>query len=616
MASFFLFFSRSLNEESPGDLRDSREEYGDASPWDFVDINSGCCIVSDARIDYRQELVGKLGLDGDMAKNLSESKLILFAYLKWGEAFLSHLYGDFSFVIWDPGKDEILCARDHFGCRPLYYLDQEGFLAVASKISAFTSLPDFSFEIREQYILDAVCAIERAGSESAYKGISRLKPAHYLKQSSGQLSTQYQYWNLKARENYGGLTLDEAADGLRKRIIDAVGQRCRASGPIGVELSGGLDSSGIASVLAGPLGQQARLIAFTHSASSGVEKKMTLKSEAEYCKALLEKYASIKHFYITEEDSAGSYKALCDALYTLYKPVNLHYALNSDLLFEAAARSGTSSILSGLGGDEGITYSGYGYWNELIHQGQHSRLRDNIKNLVAPQNKSFRRRLLSLYVNYYIPWVLNPFKKDWRRATYRSFAPQKDLARKYRMRRRYYAAKSLPDRADVKTMQYFRLNYPIIPERMEETYLLAQLHGIEYSYPFLDVKLLEFFYSLPSAYKYRDGTGRHLFRQAMKDVLPEKIRMRKDKGGNTIPNVFARLLKDEETFRKIIEEGRQQNQFHYVDYDKLHRMLDSFKTTGERQEQEYGLKAFQSAMSVVILQAWQREGKVDIGIIF
>ena len=101
---------------------------------------------------------------------------------------------------------------------------------------------------------------------------------------------------------------------------------------------------------------------------------------------------------------------------------------------------------------------------------------------------------------------------------------------------------------------------------------------------------------------------------AMKDILPEKIRMRSDKGGNTIPNVFARVLKDEKIFRELIEEARLKNHYHYVDYDKLHDMLDSFRSPGKSTQQDYGLRTFQSPMSVLILQKWQREGNIDIGI--
>jgi asparagine synthase (glutamine-hydrolysing) len=163
-------------------------------------------------------------------------------------------------------------------------------------------------------------------------------------------------------------------------------------------------------------------------------------------------------------------------------------------------------------------------------------------------------------------------------------------------------------------LQYFRIKYPNIPERIEETSLLAEKYGLTYVYPFLDIKLLEFFYSLPSEFKFKDGVGRILFRQAMKGILPEEIRNRKDKGGNTIPNVFIRVLKDEGLFRELIEEGRQNNQFHYVDYNKLHDMLDSFKAKGRSNKQQYSLRAFQSPISVLLLQKQQREGKIDIGI--
>jgi len=615
MASFFLFFKKSVSKKTGCLLYGSPEDFDAVSSWEFVDEKTGCSIVSDARIDYRQELAEKLGIKWNMAESFSDSKLILFAYLKWQEACLSHLYGDFSFVIWDPGRNEVFCARDHFGCRPLYYVDQPKFLAMASKISAFQSLPGFRFEIREQYILDSICSIQGTGTQSAYKGISRLKPAHYFKQTSGQSPSQHRYWDLQKDETFEGLTFQEAVNGLRDRCVEAIRQRSQPIGQIGVELSGGLDSSGIAAILAKLYGQTATINAFTHSISSkGKAQTMDLESEMEYSTALVGAYSSIRHFEITEENSEGGYKALSTAIYSLYKPVNLHYALNSDLLFETAGKLGVSLMFSGFGGDEGISNDGSGYMNELIRHGQHSKLKETVHYITSRRGGSLYKRLIKLYLYYYAPWVLNLNKKDWRKIRYRSFATQKSLARKYRMKRRYF--RSAPDlrKPDVRAMQYFRLMYPNIPERIEETSLLAQQHGIEYSYPFLDIQLLEFFYSLPSEYKYKDGTGRYLFRMAMKEILPDKIRVRANKGGNTIPNVFVRVLKDEKKFRELIEEGRLKNRFHYVNYDKLHEMLDSFKQIGGLETKDYGLKSFQSPVSVLILQKWQREGKIDIGI--
>jgi len=599
MSSFFLIHHKSDHQKT----------------IQLIDDQSGCSIVADARIDYKQELSAELGLKWDEAADFSDSRFILLAYLKWGEACLSHLFGDFSFVIRDPAKNEIFCARDHFGCRPLYFVDQPGFLAFASKISAFKSIPGFRYEIREQYVLDSLCAIERTDSNSAYQGISRLKPAHYIKQTNGQLSPQYRYWELKINEGFRKLTLEEATVELRNRIVEAVRQRIPVKGQPGVELSGGLDSSGIAAVLAKLLGPGATIHAFTHStASEGSAHHKFHHRDVEYSKAVIEQYPSVRQFYITEEHSEGGYQALTEALHCLYKPLNLHYAVNADLLFKKAGHTGTSIIFSGLGGDEGISYDGTGYVNELIARGQYSKLREYVQTGTDLRRWRLYRQYIKLLINYHVPWIADILQKDWKKERYRSFALQQHLARKYRMRSSFYSSHSFPVKPEVRAMQHFRLNYPHIPERIEETSLLAEPNGIEYRYPFLDVRLVEFFFSLPSDQKVKDGTGRYLFRQALKGILPEKIRMRSDKGGNTIPNVFARVLKDEQRFRELIEESRIKNKYHYADYRKLDRMLDGFGKMGGSKRQSFGLREFQSAMSVLILQKWQREGKIDIGI--
>jgi asparagine synthase (glutamine-hydrolysing) len=277
---------------------------------------------------------------------------------------------------------------------------------VASQISAFNTLPGFNYKIWEQYILDSICSIELSETRSAYKGISKLKPAHFLKQKNGKLSHQHQYWDLSKKEDYGNLTFEEASIELKDKIIEAVRQRCNGRDHYGVELSGGLDSSGIASVLTGITPHQNTVSAFTHTLSpDALTKDKKLKSELDFVAALLNKYKTIRHFKITGENSDGGFNSITNALDCLNKPVNLHYALNADLLFEAAGKSGTSTIFSGLGGDEGITNNGSGYFNELIGKGHHSTLRFCLQNLSSHRGL-YRRKLVKLYLDYHIPWLI------------------------------------------------------------------------------------------------------------------------------------------------------------------------------------------------------------------
>lgn len=570
--------------------------------------------MADARIDYKKELVEELGVAWAIAEKFSDPRLILSAYLKWGEGCLDYLYGDFAFVIWNPDQKHIFLARDHFGNRPLYYIDQLGFLAIASRDISFNRISDFKLEVREQYILDAICSIEITDEKSAFKGVSRLMPAHYLRYSDSMLSEQCKYWGLKIDSDYSDLSIDAACQGLKERIAESIRQRTPVDRQTGVELSGGLDSSGIASVLVKQLDQNAPVYAFTHSISEeGAARQKYLKSELEYSEAIVNEFSSIRQYIVTEEHGEGCNAALVDALNILERPINQDFALNSDLLIQKAGEQGAEVLFSGMGGDEGITNNGRGYFDELIRLAHHAELYRQLKKKGGGRLKAYKR-LIKQYIGYYTPWLQGLYVQDWRKCRYRSFAIDISLEQKYRMKKRFYSNTGFPGKADVREFQYFRLMHPNIPVRMEETALLAQQHGIEYRYPFLDVKLVEFFYSLPSEYKYNDGQGRYLFRKAMEGILPDKVRLRTDKVGTTIPNILARVVKDEEVFRELIEEGRGNNNYHYVDYEKLHRMLDTFKQFGDPKDYNIPPRTFLSSMSVLILQKWQREGRINIGI--
>ncbi|HDR68229.1 MAG TPA: hypothetical protein ENN61_04180 [Bacteroidaceae bacterium] len=153
-----------------------------------------------------------------------------------------------------------------------------------------------------------------------------------------------------------------------------------------------------------------------------------------------------------------------------------------------------------------------------------------------------------------------------------------------------------------------------VPERLEESWLNARRKKVEYAYPFFDVKLVEFYYSLPAELKYKNGFGRYIFRKSMEGILPEEICWRKDKTGTTMPNLPYRLTKDAKEFRRIIEEGRENNAFHFIDYKKLDHNLDLLLNRHSGKKAGFGNRSFFSAIAVLILQQWQREGRIDIGI--
>ncbi|MBN1415441.1 MAG: hypothetical protein JW973_10095 [Bacteroidales bacterium] len=581
----------------------------------FQDEHSGCWINADARIDYREELLEKLKLNLDDIKYLSDSRLILFSYLKWGEDCVQHLFGDFAFAIWDKRKETLFCARDHFGCRPLFFLDHPDYFALSSNPMGFNDLREASLQVDDQYVIDSICSIFPANSVSAFKGVNRLEPAHHLILSPSFSINIKRYWNLKLNKDFITWTEEEAIRELRERFSLAINNRSHSDSPIGVELSGGLDSSSIISSLVRILKKKNTVFAYSHALSNDQAiRPFWYKNELEYSKKIVKVNNIKKHIIVTAENQDGGYSSIFKHLQNLPQPALQSYAIMSDLLYKEASNTGISVLLSGFGGDEGVTYQGSGFFEELMKEKKIGELKIAIKSKIERNGGRYYRQLIKHYLQFISPWLVNLFVKDWRKNRFYVFAINHEQSKKYQMKNRYLKHIDFPNDPNVRQRQYKRIMHPHIQDRLENSYFAAQAYGIECRYPFLDVKLIEFYYSLPSNYKYKNGLGRYLFRMAMKDILPDEIRLRIEKTGATIPNVMFRIVKDENNFRKLIEEGRINNKFHYVDYERLHWMIDQFKNAKNNRKMNFGSKSFIAPISVLLLQKWQREGKIDVGI--
>lgn len=581
----------------------------------YQDTSTGCCVIVDARIDYRAKLIEQLGLINDQPHKLPDSRLIMLSYLKWGEKCVEYLYGDFAFVIWDPSRQILFCARDHFGCRPLYYINHDNYLAASTDPKAFKVLPEFMCQIDDLFILDAICSIVPNEHIQTYLGINRLEPAHTLIYSPGVAIQLNRYWDLRIQGKFKHLSEKEASRELKEIFIEAVRERSRSISPVGVELSGGLDSSSIASCLNQLIDRKIPVYALSHTLSNDqVVRPVSYNDEYYYILKMAQFSQLSRHITTNGENDTGSFSAVMSYLNIMMKPAVQSFAMMSDLLYDHASQAGIRVLLSGFGGDEGVTYQGGGLLEELAGRKDTNKLKEILKGRIKKKGGSYYRQLIRIYLKIRIPGLMHALKVDWRKSRYKVFAYDKKLALKFGMKKRYFERVQIPSDPNLRRRQYKRIMHPHITDRLENSYFLAKAKGIEYRYPFLDVKLIEFFYSIPSEYKYKNGTGRYLFRMAMEGILPEEIRLREDKTGATIPNVMYRIMKDERIFRELIEEGRKNNRFHYVDYNKLHWMLDQFKHEEKRKKMNFAPRAFLSPMSVLILQKWQREGRIDIGI--
>jgi asparagine synthase (glutamine-hydrolysing) len=222
------------------------EEGAERQP--LVDSATGRWVVADVRLDNRAELVAQLSPAGGAAA--SDAALLLHAYSVWGAAAPAHLLGDFAFALWDPQRLRLLCARDTGGQRTLFYRVANGVLAAASEIQQLLRDPRMPMEpddahIREYLVPANMLRNEKSRGTTFFHGISAVLPGHVLLVEGGRVDSR-PYWEPTRVAERRYRSVSECAEHFRGVLFEAVEARLRSTRPVGVMLSGGLDSSSVA----------------------------------------------------------------------------------------------------------------------------------------------------------------------------------------------------------------------------------------------------------------------------------------------------------------------------------------------------------------------------------
>jgi asparagine synthase (glutamine-hydrolysing) len=208
--------------------------------------NATLCLTMDGRIDNRLELRGTLESKGFPCRDTTDAELVLRAYECWAEDCPRQFLGDFAFAIWDTRKQQLFCARDHVGVRPLYYHCSGSLFAFGSEIRAILALPTIPRRLNESRVVDfLVEELDREDEESTfYQDVLRLPAGHSLTVGPGRFALR-DYWDLNAPPILKLKSLMEYGEAFREVFVEAVRCRLRSTHPVGSTLSGGLDSSSV-----------------------------------------------------------------------------------------------------------------------------------------------------------------------------------------------------------------------------------------------------------------------------------------------------------------------------------------------------------------------------------
>ena len=480
------------------------------------DAGTGLAITASARLDGRAALCETLGIPRPRRAEVSDSALILMSYSRWGEACPEHLLGDYAFALWDAKRQVLFCARDHVGTRPFYYARTGERFIFASDIDALLAGPGVSAEFDTAAVATRLTyGARQMGARTCYRAVRRLLPGHWLLAEGGNVRTQ-RWWRPEKTPAAPGKCDEDFADAVLAACTEAVRDRLRCGGRVGVHLSGGLDSSSIAVLAARELRRQGRPppLAFSWHPPPGPGPRSEAEA-AEY----------------------GAMEAVCrkEGLQLLYQPpeagdvvaflrrdgtrgADEGTLIHEQTVQRAAAEHGVEVLLSGWGGDEGVSYSGRGYFPELLRTGRLGQLWRELRERST-------HPFATLLMEAVLPLV-------WPRASL-AVAQMRRKQPRFRKNLTFIhpafarrAGPLLPASgfpAGLRDIQLHLLQHGHMSRRMDGWASRGASLGIEYRYPLLDRRVLDLVLGLPPEQFRRGRWGRWVMRRAFEPLLPREV---------------------------------------------------------------------------------------------
>ncbi len=568
----------------------------------YYDAAAQLTIVADARLDARPALGQALGLAAAELDGLPDSRLILRAYQRWGKDCPQHLLGDFAFAIWDERQQCLFCARDTAGVRPFLYFLGAGRCAFASDMAGLLELMGEAPRLNLDFVADWMRGYKDTPvAQTFYRDVHKLPPAHALLIDAGQVQ-RWEYWQPENAPAVRYAKPAEYGEALRDLLTQAVADRLRCAYPIGAHLSGGLDSSSVAVLAARHLRAQGRQPAiFSWSPPPQADDPLAQIDERRRI-AIICQAEGLQPRYLHVTPADDCFLEVCDPSMLPEETVRMEYAL-----MQQAAALNVRLLLSGWGGDEVISFNGRGYLSELLLARRFGRLAQQFFQRTHGRPKAM---LATFYRDLLLP--LLPGSVDERmpfrfaRPTYRGLpASVQEILRKQRVRRKEHKTYELPakgffqpdfydaleaagqaehisarTRPNVRATQLALLRHGHLVGRIDSWSAHGARFGLQYSYPLLDRRVLEFCLGAPSDIFMEKGRGRHLIRLALQGILPEDLIWNVSKFDMGVFSAQKTPEHKAETHRlrqAIFTQlrARQPHSAEWIDFDHLNRMLET-----------------------------------------
>jgi asparagine synthase (glutamine-hydrolysing) len=472
--------------------------------------------------EIRRELIGC----GYQFQSQTDTEVLLAAYQVWGEGCLERLNGMFAFAIYDTKRHRLFAARDRLGIKPFYYFHQDGLLVFASEIKALFECPQVPK--RPDFEALATPARFQVAPHTGFDQIRKLPPGHSLSYVDGTLSVR-PYWHIEATEDET-ISDDDAIANADQLLNDAIRLQMIADVPVGVFLSGGLDSSIIAALMRKSTAQD--IHAFTIRFSDADQRFERMPDDSMYARQMAQHYG----FQYHELEIEPKIEALLPKIvWHMDEPLSDPAAINTFLIAEAARQQNIVVLLNGMGGDE--IFGGYrkqlaclraGMYQQLVPYLLRNALESAFRHVpVATGARGLRTlRWAKRFVSFaslaefdrYLASDLSLSQTQYR------YLFGNDA--EYRDSHFYRAQKPVFDRTDISYLTKICLNDTriFLPEHnLLYSDKATMAAGIESRPPLTDHRLVEFMFSLPARFRIRGNEQKYLLKKVAERYVPRQI---------------------------------------------------------------------------------------------
>lgn len=484
-------------------------------------------LVFNGEIFNYVELRSELRNLGYEFRSSGDSEVLLAAYREWGRECLSKLNGMWAFVIFDRRRRCLFGSRDRFGVKPLYVSRGGGVVQFASEIKALRASgyvrAEINWKIATSFLVEGRLDSQR---ETFYDGIEQIPPGTGFEVGLDGAWQQWSFWSL---DNLPPSLLENPAERFADLFEDSVRIRMRSDVPVGVCLSGGLDSTAIICAAARQQGERSArpteaLQAFCYMAKEFDESKYISDT-------LTQTHAQLRQLQTSPSELWSDVRKL---LWFQDEPVHTMTAVVGYQLMRLAASHGIRVVLNGQGADETIAgYSSYfqDYWVSLIRQGRVGEAWRAVTEYSDAHGGSAPQRFREAAARCF-SWELQKVRvyRDWALARRQAKLRENPWFSQELLAHVTSGDGSPPVATLSHALKQSVISAPLpLYLRIEDRNSMA--HSVEARLPFLDYRVVSFTCGLPDEWKVRGPWNKYVLREGMRGRIPESVRARVDKMG-------------------------------------------------------------------------------------